>query len=153
MTDDPRRPDMLRQIAEDARARGLERVSIRDLWHDLAEIVVIETRPGSDWPEAIDGVPVRRVAVMNEAGVMATVDPETDDYVLDMSRTVYEFRVQGDDPDNPDADNVVSTSRIRTGDVIVPVITTDAGLYRYQMRDVVLRVTGTDGGRLRVRPA
>jgi glycosyltransferase involved in cell wall biosynthesis len=153
MTDDPRRPDMLRQIAEDARARGLERVSIRDLWHDLAEIVVIETRPGSDWPETIDGVPVRRVAVMNEAGVMATVDPETDDYVLDMSHTIYEFRVQGDDPDSPDANNVVSTGRIRTGDVIVPVITTDAGLYRYQMRDIALRVTGTDGGRLRVRPA
>jgi hypothetical protein len=93
---------------------------------------------------------------MNEAGVMATVDPKTDDYVLDMSHTIYEFRVQDDDPDgtdNSDTNNVVSTGRIRTGDVIVPVITTDAGLYRYQMRDVVLRVTGTDGGRLRVRPA
>lgn len=131
---DPGRAETLRRLARESEDG---RVGIHHLWPRLDEITVIEGRPRGSWPTEIDGVRVRRAFVMNEAGLMAVFDDASGDYVLDTTQAVYEFAIARADGTSA----VIPASRVKAGDVVVPIVTTKAGLYRYMMEGIALRVT------------
>ena len=119
-----------------------ERISLRDIWKKLSDITLIDVQPTSNSIDEYSGIKIDKSMVICEEGMIGSRAEENGEYVLNRDNKFYEFiNYQGDES------HIILPDDLEPGQVVRPVVTSDAGLYRVPLR-FKIKISGVEEGNI-----
>lgn len=119
-----------------------ERISLRDIWKKLSDITLIDVQPTSNSIDEYSGIKIDKSMVICEEGMIGSRAEENGEYVLNRDNKFYEFiNYQGDES------HIILPDDLEPGQVVRPVVTSDAGLYRVPLR-FKIQISGVEEGNI-----
>ncbi|PHU34925.1 GH3 family domain-containing protein [Pseudobutyrivibrio ruminis] len=119
-----------------------ERISLRDIWKKLSDITLIDVQPTSNSIDEYSGIKIDKSMVICEEGMIGSRAEENGEYVLNRENKFYEFiNYQGDES------HIILPDDLEPGQVVRPVVTSDAGLYRVPLR-FKIKISGVEEGNI-----
>ncbi|MBP5595457.1 MAG: GH3 auxin-responsive promoter family protein [Pseudobutyrivibrio sp.] len=133
----PKRANELREIYNTKK-----NVTLTDIWKKLTDITLIDDQPTSNAVDECSGIKINKAMVISEEGIIGTASEENGSYVLNRDNKFYEFIHYKDDDSQ-----IILSDELKPGDVVRPVITSDAGLYRVPLR-FKIKISDIDDGNI-----
>ena len=119
-----------------------ERISLSDIWKKLSDITLIDVQPTSNSIDEYSGIKIDKSMVICEEGMIGSRAEENGEYVLNRENKFYEFiNYQGDES------HIILPDDLEPGQVVRPVVTSDAGLYRVPLR-FKIKISGVEEGNI-----
>ena len=101
---------------------------VTDIWKNLSDITLIEVLPTTVSQEEFDGIKINKPIIVCEAGIIGLASGEKDQFILNRENIFYEFMIE-----KQGQKQLILCDELKEGDIVRPVITNDAGLYRFPL--------------------
>ncbi len=119
-------PERAAELREIYKKEGGFRLT--DLWKNLSDITLIDVHPTAISQDECDGIKINKPIIVCEEGIIGLATDEKNQFVLNRENIFYEFMIEKDGQQQ-----VILCDELKEGDIVRPMITNDAGLYRFPL--------------------